>query len=186
MLESDIAVGFTGAIGAGKTTGALYVSERYALCYVRYSAVLAEWTSNDSEDKGVLQAEGERIMSGGMQMELNRRLIAGLGRGKSYAIDGLRHQIDEKSLRGRFGSRFFLVYVDSAERSRWKRVALMGRFNDYEAFLDADRRSVEMPLRELRETSFVVIQNEGTLSEYQGALDVVVARIRESSLGGTI
>src|SRR5258708_2229545 len=89
-----LVVGITGRIGSGKTTVGRYLESRYGFQYVRYSEVLAEWLAKDPEGKAHLQKVGWEVMAGGMQSELNRRLIARITPDAAVAVDGLRHSLD--------------------------------------------------------------------------------------------
>jgi len=108
-------VGFTGRIGAGKTSAANYLSSRYGFQYTRYSQVLRDWLASEAPEREGLQEFGWEVMAGGRQVELNARLIAGLNRSQSAAIDGLRHHIDFHSLSYAFGASFRLVFLEAAD-----------------------------------------------------------------------
>jgi dephospho-CoA kinase len=172
-----LVIGFAGPIGAGKTTGATYLQKTRDFAYVRYSAVLAEWR-NAGLTKPQLQATGWEVMSSGLQEELNRRVIALIEPSRDTAVDGLRHPIDEASMRSRFGGAFALVYVNAPEEERWERTAAMGRFGSVEEFRAADRHDVENPLRALRSLADVVIDNADSLEEYVRSIDAALASVR--------
>src|SRR5579864_860777 len=91
---NQLVVGVTGRIGAGKTSAAKYLSTAYGFAYVRYSQVLSEWLARDPESKEHLQTVGWEVMGGGMQAELNARVIAAIPPNSNCAVDGLRHPID--------------------------------------------------------------------------------------------
>ena len=176
-------MGFAGSIGAGKTTGALYLSKKYHVGYVRYSQVIAEWAAEPEGAKDRLQARGWEIMSKGLQAELNRRLLARIRPEESCAVDGLRHDTDERTLREAFGRAFFLIYVEATEGMRWSRTFSSGRFSDRTAFEEADLHPVERAVCSLRNHSFSVVENVGTLASYERALDVIINRIQRASSG---
>src|SRR6266849_6415183 len=111
--EKRLVIGIAGRIGASKTSAAKYLNTKHGFQYLRYSEVLAEWQGVDPEDKGQLQKIGWKVMESGMQPELNRRLIAQVLPESDAAIDGLRHNVDEESLREAFFSSFHLLYIDS-------------------------------------------------------------------------
>jgi len=135
-----IFVGFTGHIGAGKTSAAQYLSDRYGFQYKRYSQVLADWLGSEPPVREGLQQFGWEVMVGGRQVELNARLIAGLDRSHGAVIDGLRHPIDFHCLVYAFGASFRLVFLDVASETRFQRKP---KFSTYDAFLAADSRPVE-------------------------------------------
>ena len=90
-------------MGSGKTSAAKYLSSRYGFQYARYSQVLQDWLSAGNADRDRLQILGWDVMAGGRQAELNARLIAGIDRSRSAAIDGVRHRLDFDSLSSRLG-----------------------------------------------------------------------------------
>src|SRR5712675_487954 len=110
--EKRLVIGIAGRIGAGKTSAARYLSTRHGFQYLRYSQVLAEWMAANPESKAQLQSVGWEVMAGGMQSDLNRRLIAQVLPGTDAAIDGLRHAIDQESLSEAFSKSFRLIYID--------------------------------------------------------------------------
>src|SRR5216684_724348 len=92
--EKRLVIGIAGRIGAGKTSAAKYLNTKHGFQYLRYSQVLAEWMATDPESKAQLQKVGWQVMAGGMQTELNRRLIAQVTPDADFAVDGLRHPLD--------------------------------------------------------------------------------------------
>src|SRR6267154_1313874 len=108
-IES-IFVGLAGHIGSGKTSAAMHLTRKYGFRYSRYSQVLEEWASGGAADRDRLQRLGWDVMAGGLQAELNARLIAGIDRSRSAAIDGLRHSVDFESLSFTFGGSFTMIF----------------------------------------------------------------------------
>src|SRR6266404_118743 len=117
-----IVVGFAGHIGAGKTSAAQYLRSKYGFQYTRYSKVLQDWLSPDGPERDRLQKLGWDIMAGGLQTQLNSRLIAGLDRSRSAAIDGLRHPIDFDDLTSVFGASFHMVFIEARQEFRFERL----------------------------------------------------------------
>ncbi len=165
-----IFVGFAGHIGAGKTSAAQYLSTRYGFQYTRYSQVLRDWLGSTSEStsREDLQEFGWEVMAGGRQVELNARLIAGLDRSRSAAIDGLRHTIDFYSLSYAFGPSFYLVFLDATAETRFRRKP---RFSTYNAFLAADSQPVEARIDSLKPLAAAIFPNEATLESLYRRLD---------------
>src|SRR5713226_1797563 len=126
-----LVVGITGRIGSGKTTVGKYLESRYGFQYLRYSAVLADWLAKDPESKTHLQKVGWEVMAGGMQAELNRRLIAQIKPNVDVAVDGLRHSLDHETLNNNFSPSFHLLYIDSPPRLRFERLYQKGKYADF-------------------------------------------------------
>ena len=168
-----IFVGFAGRIGAGKTSAARYLSTRYGFQYTRYSQVLRDWLASEAPEREGLQEFGWEVMAGGRQVELNARLIAGLNRSQSAAIDGLRHHIDFHSLSYAFGASFRLVFLEAAAEARFERKR--SRFSSYEAFLAADSHPVEAQIDSLKPLAAATIPTEESLESLYRRLDGWVA-----------
>jgi dephospho-CoA kinase len=166
-------------MGSGKTTVAEYLSSRYGFQYLRYSQVLSEWFVNDPESKAHLQEVGWKVMAGGMQIELNRRLSAQILPGRDVAIDGLRHPIDYEVHRRSFPSSFHLLYIDSPVQQRWLRLNGRGRYASREAFEAADSHAVEQQIDLLRGSADLVIENRGSLQELYAAVDNEILVLRK-------
>jgi|GEM_PF-1481079 len=172
-------VGITGHIGSGKTTVGKYLESRYGFQYLRYSAVLAEWRTKDSESKGHLQEVGWEVMAGGMQGELNRRLIAHILPKADVAVDGLRHPLDDETLTSSFSDSFNLLYIDCPPRLRFDRLNQKGKYADFNSFDAADSHPVEQQIDSLRANAALVTHNEGSLQDLYAAVDEAISRFRK-------
>lgn len=111
-------------------------------------------------------------MAEGRQAELNRRLIAGLDRTRSAAVDGLRHPIDFDSLSDAMGPSFRLVFVEARQAIRFER--LRARFKCEEEIRAADLAPVEAHIDGLRHLATATISNEGSLAHLYEILDAWV------------
>src|SRR5713226_6456687 len=156
-------VGITGRIGSGKTTVGRYLESRHGFQYLRYSEVLAEWRAKDPESKAHLQKVGWEVMAGGMQAELNRRLIAQIKPNVDVAVDGLRHPLDHETLGKSFSTSFHLLYIDSPAQIRFARLNHKGKYADFASFQAADSHLVEQHIDSLRTNAALVIHNESSL-----------------------
>jgi dephospho-CoA kinase len=174
LATEPVYIGFAGRIGAGKTSAASHVASRYGFQYTRYSQVLEEWLPASAGDKDRLQQLGWDVMRRGLQVQLNSRLISGLNRSRSAAIDGLRHPIDFESLASAFGSAFRLVFLESRRENRFHR--LRSRFSTYAAFQTVDSQPVEAHVEDLRPLSSVTIANDGSLESLCQPVDEWMAR----------
>ena len=177
--EKRLVIGIAGRIGAGKTSAAKYLSTKHGFQYLRYSQVLAEWKAANPESKAQLQSVGWEVMAGGMQTELNRRLIAQVLSGSDAAIDGLRHNIDQESLTKAFSSSFRLLYIDSGAEQRWNHLSGKGRYTSRDIFDAADSHPVEQQIESLGTKADVVLRNEGSLQGLYTAIDEAVTSFRK-------
>jgi|SRR5947209_3882546 len=172
-------VGITGRIGSGKTTVARYLESRYEFQYLRYSAVLEEWRAKDPESKTHLQKVGWEVMAGGMQAELNRRLIAQIVPNADVAVDGLRHPLDYETLSNSFSLSFHLLYIDSTPHVRFERLNKKSKYEDFASFNAADSHPVEQHIDSLRPNAALVIHNERSLQDLYAAVDEAILTFRK-------
>jgi dephospho-CoA kinase len=171
-----LVIGITGRIGAGKTSVGKYLESQHGFSYVRYSQVLSDWRAKDTESKARLQIVGWEVMAGGMQAELNTRLISQIPARSDCAVDGLRHSLDFESLDISFSPHFFLVYVNSPPEMRWRR--LQRRYPALDDFRRADSHPVEQQIDFLRDKAFAALDNEGSIKSLYSKVDDVLDRIR--------
>jgi dephospho-CoA kinase len=174
-----LVVGITGRIGSGKTTVGRYLESRYGFQYIRYSEVLAEWRLKDPENKAELQMAGWEVMAGGMQPELNRRLIARIMPDADVAVDGLRHPLDYNTLNNSFAASFCLLFIDSPRRLRFERLNQKNKYADLASFDKADSEPVEQQINSLRPKAALVIHNERSLPDLDAAVDDAIRSFRK-------
>jgi dephospho-CoA kinase len=178
--DRPLVIGITGRIGAGKTSVGKYLSSAYRFHYTRYSQVLSDWLAKDPESKAHLQVVGWEVMAGGMQAELNARLISQLPAQSDCAVDGLRHSLDYDSLNTAFGSCFYLFYVSSSPELRWRR--LQSRYPTLDDFRRADSHPVEQQIDSLRDRAVAVLDNSTSLQNLYSEVDAVLEKIRSGGL----
>jgi dephospho-CoA kinase len=167
--NEPVFVGFAGRIGAGKTSAAMYLTSKYQFHYTRYSRVLQQWQAADGDARERLQEFGWDVMAGGLQTELNARLIGALDRSRSASIDGLRHSIDFECLSKAFSPAFGMVFLEAGEELRYAR--LKQRYATFEAFQVADSHPVEAHIDGLRSLATLTLLNESSLENLHERLD---------------
>lgn len=175
--DERLIIGITGHIGSGKTSIGNYLSSTHGFQYVRYGQVLSEWLGADAEGKANLQKIGWEVMAGGMQRELNRRLIEKIEPDADVAVDGLRHPLDYESLHTLFSSSFHLLYIESALGTRWKRLKGRGRYESFEMFETADSHPVEQQIEMLRPNADLVLENEGSIEDLYMSVDLAIRNL---------
>jgi dephospho-CoA kinase len=174
-----LVIGITGRIGSGKTTIGRYLESRHGFQYLRYSAVLEDWLAKDPESKAHLQKIGWEVMAGGMQAELNRRLIAQILPLRDVAVDGLRHRLDYDTLNNSFPGSFRLFYIDSPPPLRFDRLKQKGKYTDFASFNAADSHPVEQHIDSLRTNAALVILNESSLQVLYTNIDEAARNFRK-------
>ena len=171
-----LVIGITGRIGAGKTSVGKYLESQHGFSYVRYSQVLSDWRAKDPESKAHLQVVGWEVMAGGMQAELNSRLISEVPSEGNCAVDGLRHSLDFETLSSTFSPNFFLLFVNSPWEIRWQR--LQGRYPTLDDFRGADSHPVEQQIESLRGRAFTALDNQSSRMNLYSKIDNVLVRIQ--------
>lgn len=164
-----LALGISGPIAAGKTTGAKLL-EQQGLSYGRYSQVLANMLAkrNIPVTRITLQKIGETVHKKPGQRWLSRQLISQLARDRNIVIDGLRFPEDHAFLVESFGPAFFHIHVSAAENVRKDRYILDG--NTAAAFGRAAHHAVEARIPRLAAIAHQHIVNEGSKSAYEREL----------------
>jgi dephospho-CoA kinase len=174
--DDRLIIGITGRIGAGKTSVGRHLESKHGFFYIRYSQVLSDWMARDPESKAHLQAVGWEVMAGGMQQQLNDRLMSRITSQGDCAVDGLRHPLDFENLSKAFPSQFRLLCIESPEELRWQR--LRQRYVELGAFRRVDSHPVELQIDSLRDKAFAVLSNNGSLEELYATVDAVLGKIR--------
>lgn len=177
--QDRLVIGIAGRIGSGKTSVAKHLSTARGFQYLRYGQVLAEWLAHNTDNRTVLQKVGWEVMSGGMQAELNRRLISRVRPTGDVAIDGLRHAIDYESLRSSFMVSFRLLYIDGTPDGRWRHLEGSGKYDNRAAFEEADLHPVEQQIEHLRDKADFVVDGDGPLQNLTKRVDGLVEGIRK-------
>lgn len=131
------------------------------------------------ERKTRLQEVGWEVMAGGMQAELNRRLVAQIPSGGNVAVDGLRHPLDQETLQNSFPASFRLIFIDSPPQLRFARLNERGKYADFASFQAADSHPVEQQIDSLRPKAAILIQNDGSLQNLYLAVDGAISQFRK-------
>jgi dephospho-CoA kinase len=173
-----LVIGIAGRIGVGKTSAAKRLTARFGFQYLRYSQILAAWMAADPESKTQLQEVGWKVMAGGMQAQLNQRLLARINAGVDAVVDGLRHPIDYETIANTYVDCFHLIFIESTRVNRWERLKSGGRYQDLAAFEAAELHPVEQQIGSLREKAALVLSNNGSLNDLYSALDDAIQNFR--------
>jgi dephospho-CoA kinase len=179
--NTELVIGITGQLGSGKTTAAEYLAIEHCFNHIRYSQVLADWFKEDPERKSELQVVGWEVMSGGIQAELNCRLLSKIARGTNWVVEGLRHPLDYETLKNVFASRFHLIYIDSSREQRWLRLQKRGRFRTFTEFCTADQHPVEELIPQLKQFAELCIVSGEPLQQLHEPLSRFVASLRKGN-----
>lgn len=117
-LERTV-VGFSGTIGAGKTTSATFLSSQgYAI--TRFSNILRKILQNQNVPitRSSLQEIGLEIYKTGKQRWLGKEVVRQVSAEQRVAIDGLRFPEDHSSLVESFGPSFRHIHIECDQKVR--------------------------------------------------------------------
>jgi len=172
-LRSTKVIGFSGALGVGKTTAAEFLERKSGFAYGRYSQVIqAKLTSKRGvHDRTALQNEGRRINKRYGQRWLGQQLLTKLGASRTIVIDGLRFPEDHAYLTEMFGPQFTHIHLIAPKDIRKARcVRREGKSFDFEK---ADSHDVEQKIDSLRDVAAYVIENAGSFDFFHSKLATV-------------
>ncbi len=178
-IEPRIIIGLAGEISVGKTTLAEYLKFKYGFKTLRYSQIICD-LYNCNYDRTVLQNLGEEIASDevrqrALSLEIIRRI--NLDEDSSYVIDGLRHEMDYKTLNSYFGDRFKLIYIDSTSSKRYNRYTKNNKEISKEEFGLMCNRKSENDIFLLRFASNFIIKNDNTYKEFFDKFELLLKEI---------
>lgn len=107
---------------------------------------------------------------------LSEIILADIGQSNSsfIIIDGVRRESDIKYLRNLEG--FCLVYIDANLETRYTRITFRGENSSdttktIEEFMKETEAEPEVRIRDLKEISDAVIENNGTIEELEKAFE---------------
>lgn len=173
--QNPVVLGLTGSIGAGKTTLAEYLKFKHGFRMLGYSRTIRELYKCE-DDRNTLQTLGAEIAKDpDRQKALSLALIEQitLVAEYSYVIDGLRHLMDYETLKGHFGERFTLVYIDSSFSNIYNRYKK--RYNtelskdEFKKIINHEAEQEIFQLSFKAGTNF--FGNNGTYKEYFGTFE---------------
>lgn len=170
-----LVIGISGALGAGKTTGARYL-ESLGFRYCRYSEVIERLVAAKRRvyDREDLQAEGESIHARKGQRWLGRELIRPLLQERFLVIDGLRFPDDHAFLTEIYASQFLHIHVVAPKEVRRKRFAR--REGGTALFDRQEQHMVESQFEVMETLARDIVANRNSVHSYFAALDTIVHR----------
>jgi uncharacterized protein YprB with RNaseH-like and TPR domain/predicted nuclease with RNAse H fold/dephospho-CoA kinase len=173
--RNRLVIGVSGALGAGKTTGARFL-ERLGYRYCRYSEVIERLVAAKKRKytRSDLQTEGERINLRKGQRWLGRELMRPLLKEKFLVVDGLRFPEDHAFLTEVFGSQFLHIHVVAPRSVRRRRFAK--REGGVALFDRQEQHMVESQFESMETLARDIVANQGSVEEYVAAIEKIVLR----------
>lgn len=183
MQINRVIFGFTGFIGAGKTTAINYLQEKYKAESYAFSTPLRDILRRtyEPETRENLQ-KLSNILRDGFGQDLLAKIIAQDVR-ESIAhligVDGVRRPADIAHLREIDG--FHLIYITADMETRYTRLTERGQNPDdatktFEQFKADQEREAEQKIPEIATEATETIDNNGTLEQLYAQLDSLVGK----------
>lgn len=171
--RSRLIVGFSGALGAGKTTAARYLEGR-GFQYCRYSQVIARLVAAAKPEfnRTDLQIEGERVHRELGQRWLGKELLRPVYQQPFLVIDGLRFPDDHAYLTEIYGAQFLHIHIVANRNLRQQRY----ESRESLSFPEADEHPVEKRSVELEVFARDIVENNGEMEVFLGAIDKLIQR----------
>ena len=178
-------LGVSGPYGAGKSEAVAFLVERSFVAF-SLSDVLREELRRrgGTESREVMIALGREIRQSEGLDALAQRLIAELQPDRNYVIDSIRHPAEVQAFR-RLGSGFRLIWIDSDEEVRLRRLASRGRAGDPLSIEDLRRlegkelASDELASQQLlavREMADDTVRNDGPIQGLHLAIQAILKK----------
>jgi len=171
-LERHI-VGFSGHIGSGKTTAAIWMENNKGYRRVRYSDILSNILKKRGEQptRSALQALGWEVHNGLGQRWLGKALVELAGDAAKIVVDGIRFPEDIAFLREIYGPGFVHCHVVCSQTIRSERTCERQLEDIPPSHVSCHR--VELCVDKLREMADVIILNQEDMSAYHRKLDQI-------------
>lgn len=183
MPTNKILLGFTGFIGAGKTTAINYLQKKYDAQSYAFSTPLRDVLKriHEPETRENLQ-KLSNILRDGFGQDLLAKIIAQDVRESTahlIGVDGVRRPSDIAHLREIDG--FHLIYITADMKTRYTRLTERGQNPDdatktFEQFKADQEREAELKIAEIAREATETINNNGNLEELYAQLDALVKK----------
>jgi dephospho-CoA kinase len=169
-----IILALAGEMGCGKGTLTKYLVAKYGVEVYRFSNPLRDILDRMHREKSrdamqqlstaLRQVFGDDILS--------EIMLADIGQSTApmIIIDGVRRESDIKYLRNIQG--FKLIYIDADISTRYTRVTFRGENSSdttktIEEFMRETEAEAESRIRELKNISHIILENNGTIEELE-------------------
>lgn len=166
----------SGSLGAGKTTAASYISQKYT--YQHLSFVDEIWKPILRERKleinrTNLQLLGVELMNTLGPTKIVKTLLDKATPYKRILIDDIRRKDIVEIIKG-LSLDVFLVYIDVDFNTRYPRLVKRDKINSEEEQLKAEAFETEIAIPELKSIANYIINNSGDINSFYVSLDVAI------------
>ncbi|MFZ0496847.1 MAG: adenylosuccinate synthetase [Methylocella sp.] len=158
----------SGPVGAGKTSLAKMLSERYSATVIKTRDLIRKQMPNVKEERGALQRAGEKLdkVDGGAWV--NNALVrfiednvGGPAASGFFVIDSARIPGQVKSVREAYGTAVHHIHVDASDEVLAKRYAERdGKTKEFERYENVRKSKTEREVRKLAGLADTVVETD--------------------------
>lgn len=176
-------LGFTGKMGAGKTTATQYLCRRHGFSNISFvDKILRPRLQQQGLDvnRVTLQQLGTQLYQLHGDVVLTQWLLDGLDPVQHWIVDDIRYPTTAQYLRARFPDTFQLVGMTTAIEHRFARVLARGREGQiaYERFLELDTGETERQIDQVLQMADYRVANDLGLPALYNTVDDVTHKVR--------
>lgn len=185
-------IGLSGLLASGKDTVADYLSEKENFQHISISKILREVICERGMEINLenLTKVGNSLADNEGPQFLVEKAIAKLDKTKDAVISSVRQPGEIERLREE--SNFFMIFVTADSRVRFDRLLKRGRLGDvkdFDEFLEVEKKQLDgasggMNLNRCQELSDYVLENDGTLEEFEGKIRQTLSDIKKRVQSG--
>ncbi len=176
-----IILALAGEMGCGKGTLTKYLVEQHSAEVYRFSNPLRDILDRMHREKS--RANISNLSTALRQVfgddVLSEIILSDIGKSTApfIVIDGVRRESDIKYLRNLQG--FRLVYIDADISTRYTRITCRKENSDdttktIEEFMKDTEAETELRIRELKNISQIILENNGTIQELQESFEKMI------------
>ena len=186
MTFKNFSIIIAGSLGAGKTTGALYLADKYDNQHLSFVDKIWVPILNERKleiNRRNLQVLGVELMSKMGPQKLVESLLREAVPKKNILIDDVRRG-DVVGIIKDFCLGAFLIYIEADFNTRFPRLVARDNIKSEEEQLNAENFETELTIPELKLMADVVIHNNGDKNLFYSHLDqaMSIAERKFSSL----
>lgn len=179
-MSNDVFV-ITGSLGAGKTTAASYISQKYGYQHLSFvdeiwKPILAERKIEVSRVN--LQKLGIELMSNWGPEKIVCTLLAKADPTKTIIMDDVR-RLDVVDIIRKHCRKVFLVYIDADFDMRYPRLVKRDNISSMEEQRQAESVETETTIIDIKNHADYIILNHGDINLFYSDLDATVERVQQ-------
>lgn len=171
-------IGLSGKIGSGKSTISNYLKEKYNFNILSFKDIIVK----EINQKGLapsrvnLQDTGNDLYNKLGPENFCDLLIENCNPNTNYVIDSIRHLKINLYMKNKFGNKYFLIFTDTIDDTRYKRIMI----RDNNVLFDAESHHVESEIELIRAKCDYFIVNDNNIDKLYSDVDLIFKNIFDS------